>query len=74
MGGTSLTLNGSGNVGFKVIETEEELRSAHSAGLLWYKYKDGDYKPELDYSTDFLAHHWRTRQGDWDSYILVEDE
>ena len=23
-------------MGFKVIETEEELRSAHASGLLWY--------------------------------------
>ena len=63
-------------MGFKVIETEEELRSAHSAGLLWYKYNTvgDDFAPEFMVNTADMAHEWRTRQGGWESYILVEDE
>lgn len=62
-------------MGFKVIETEEELRSAHSAGLLWYKYRDHDLcAPEYEINTSELVRDWRTRQGGWESCILVEDE
>lgn len=62
-------------MGFKVIETEEELRSAHSAGLLWYKYPNHDgYTPEFAVNTSELVRDWRTRRGGWDSYILIEDE
>ncbi len=70
-----MTLNGSGNVGFKVIETEEELLAAHSAGLLWYKYADHcKYSPEFVHNTAEMAREWRTRLDGWDSYVLVEDE
>ncbi len=62
-------------MGFKVIETEEELRSAHSAGLLWWKYRDNDlFRPEYKINTSELVRDWRTRRGSWDSYILIEDE
>ena len=66
-------------MGFKVIETEEELRSAHSAGLLWFKYNGVEggveaFSPEFVVNTSELAHEWRIRQGSWESYILVEDE
>ena len=60
-------------MGFKVIETEEELRSAHSAGLLWYKMAH-----QTEYFKEFLPidaflEDWKTRTT-WESYILVEDE
>ena len=60
-------------MGFKVIETEEELRSAHSAGLLWYKIAhQTEYTKEyLPLST--LLEDWKKR-ATWESYILVEDE
>lgn len=62
-------------MGFKVIKTEEELRSAHSAGLLWWKYRDKDlFGPEYEINTSELVRDWRTRRGSWESYILVEDE
>jgi len=68
-------------VGFKVIETEEELRSAHSAGLLWFKgASDPEYTKEF-MAIDDLVPDWRGRAEHaaeskymWDYYILVEDE
>ena len=58
---------------FKVIETEEELLSAHPAGLLWFKMKH-----QTEYTKEFLhistlVNDWKKRIT-WDSYILVEDE
>lgn len=62
-------------MGFRVIETEEELRSAHSAGLLWYKYRGHDvFAPEFVVSVSELVRDWRARGGGWNSYILIEDE
>ena len=62
-------------MGFKVIETEEELLAAHAAGLLWYKYNAGEvFSPEIIVNTSGLVRDWRTRQGRGDSYILIEDE
>lgn len=60
-------------MGFKVIETEEEIRSAHSAGLLWYKIAhQTEYIREYLPLSTFLE-DWKKRTT-WDSYILVEDE
>ena len=63
-------------MGFKVIETEEELRSAHSAGLLWFKgANDPEYAEEY-LTIDELVSDWhrRAEHAAWESYILVEDE
>lgn len=61
-----------------MIETEEELRSAHSAGLLWYKLEGRDeYAREFVNSADSLVEEWKARRvGNlrWDAYVLVEDE
>ena len=62
-------------MGFKVIETEEELRSAHSAGLLWFKGTgDPEYTKEF-LTIDDLVPDWRGRAEHpaeskyrWDSY------
>lgn len=70
-------------MGFKVIETEEELRSAYSAGLIWWRHADDDqfHKEDTGFGIDITLRAWRGRaykddKGSmaWEAYVLVEDE
>ena len=69
-------------MGFKVIETEEELRTAYSAGLMWWKYADEVVynKEDTGYGVDVTIGAWRARAykdgsgPSWEAYVLVEDD
>lgn len=69
-------------MGFKVIETEEELRTAYSAGLMWWKYADEVVynKEDTGYGVDVTTGAWRARAykdgsgPSWEAYVLVEDD
>lgn len=69
-------------MGFKVIETEEELRAAYDAGLLWWKYTDEKtyHKEDTGYGVAVTTRAWRARAYEdgsgpsWEAYVLVEDE
>lgn len=60
-------------MGFKVIETEEDLRAAYSAGLLWYKIAHQTEYTKEYLPIDAFLEDWKERTT-WESYILVEDE
>jgi hypothetical protein len=70
-------------VGFKVIETEEEIRSAFSAGLMWWK-ADGYaqfHREDTGFGINVTLGAWRNRayrddpsHMSWEAYVLVEDE
>ena len=70
-------------MGFKVIETEEELRAAYSAGLMWWKYADEVVynKEDTGYGVGVTIRAWKDRAYrddpspmSWEAYVLVEDE
>ena len=69
-------------MGFRVIETEEELRSAYDAGLMWWKYTDARTysKEDTGLGVDLTLRAWRERAykdgggSSWEAYVLVEDE
>ena len=70
-------------MGFKVIETEEEIRSAFSAGLMWWKADDDAqfYKKNTKFNINVTLGAWRNRaymddpsHMSWEAYVLVEDE
>ena len=71
-------------MGFKVIETEEELRTAYNAGLMWWKYTDdwaSYHKEDMGFGINVTLGAWRNRayrddEGNmaWEAYVLVEDE
>ena len=70
-------------MGFKVIETEEELRSAFTAGLMWWK-ADGDtqfYREDTGFGVNVTLRAWKGRaykddasRMSWEAYVLVEDD
>lgn len=70
-------------MGFKVIETEEELRAAYSAGLLWWKYEDDHlfHREDFGFGEALMVKAWKDRgyvdaplKWSWQAYVLVEDE
>lgn len=63
---------------FKKLETEEEVRAAFSAGILWYCYRfeEAIHKPECGDEwdgADAYVRAWRGRGSDWDTYVYLED-
>lgn len=69
-------------MGFKVIETEEELRSAFTAGLMWWKADDDTqfYREDTGFGVNVTLRAWRARVYEdgsgpsWEAYVLVEDD
>lgn len=70
-------------MGFKVIETEEEIRSAYLAGLLHWKTGSGQEEycgKFVGRTVDEVVQGWRTRDwyrsgnDEWEACILVEED
>ena len=70
-------------MGFKVIETEEELRTAYNAGLMWWKYEDDlwFHREDLGFGEAMTVKAWKGRgyadapsKWSWEAYVLVEDD
>lgn len=69
-------------MGFKVIETEEELRAAYDAGLMWWKYADDVqfHREDMGYGIAVTLRAWKNRAYNddkglsWEAYVLVEDD
>ena len=66
-------------MGFRVIETEEEIRSAYLAGLLHWKTGSGHWGKFVGRTVDEVVQGWRTRDwyrgnDEWEACILVEED
>lgn len=61
---------------YVMVEDVEELKTYHSSGLLYYRYRgeiDRECRPEFTDDWKEYLREWLDRTS-WDAYILVEED
>lgn len=63
---------------YVLVEDKDQLEGYFNAGMLWWRYRQGDPEYNEEYQQRDFARFWeewvsRDING-WDSYVLVEED
>lgn len=63
---------------YVLVDDEDQLEWYFNAGLLWWRYREGDLAYNEEYQQrdfDRFWEEWVNRDTNgWDSYVLVEED